>query len=234
MTKKEIDLGKIIEKELQADLVTKIKNFRNVSLVKKIDKRAEIEKFLTNEDIFLIETILPNQGVSRAALSKYLNITIDSVKRMYDKGDHEIILETKEILPEIKNETNRIDTDNYLNKKIATNQNVTADILLEKINQLESKLENKLNNLSESVALKIKEVGEDYARTGDIESRLEEIPKDSSVHAFRCNSWIVNALHKIAERKKWTIKKSINIAMLLFIQNYEEEFDDEEELTNEF
>jgi hypothetical protein len=65
MTKKRTNIGEIIEKQLSA------------SLVKKIDKRAEIEKFLTNEDIFLIETTLRNQGISKAALSKYLNITID-------------------------------------------------------------------------------------------------------------------------------------------------------------
>jgi hypothetical protein len=157
---------------------------------------------------------------------------------MYDKGDNiQIILETKEILPEIKNKKNKIDTKNYLNKKIASTQNVTTDIFLEKLNELENKLESTLSDLSESVALKIKEVKEDRARTGDVESRLEAIPKDTSVHAFRCNSWIVNVLHKIAERKKWTIKKSINIAMLLFIENYQEDEnnnDDEEKLTNEF
>lgn len=65
MTKKETNIGEIIEKELSR------------SLVKKIDKPVEIEKFLTNEDIFLIEITLGNQGVSKAALSKYLNITID-------------------------------------------------------------------------------------------------------------------------------------------------------------
>ena len=76
MTKKGTNREEIIEKELSA------------SLVKKIDKRAEIEKFLTNEDIFLIETTLRNQGVSRAAFSKYLNITIDSMKRMSDNGNN--------------------------------------------------------------------------------------------------------------------------------------------------
>ena len=132
--------------------IRKIKNFRNVSLVKKIEKRTKIEKFLTNEDIFLIETILRREGVSRAAFSKYLNITVASVKRMSDKGDSiQSSLETKDILPERKNEKNEIDTidtigtKNYLNKKIAntttnTNQNVTTDIFLEKMNQLESKL----------------------------------------------------------------------------------------------
>ena len=112
-----------------------------------------------------------------------------------------------------------IDTKNYLNKKIASNQNVTTDILLEKINQLESKL----SELSESVALKIKEVREekeDRGDLGDIERKFEafpNFPKDTAVHAFRCNSWIVKELYKIAEKKKWTIKKSINIAMVLFI-----------------
>jgi hypothetical protein len=125
-----------------------------------------------------------------------------------------------------------MDTNNYLNKKIASSQNVTMETLLEKINQLESKLESKLTNLSESVALKIKEVKEERIETGEIETRLEAIPKESGVHAFRCNNLIVNGLHQIANRKKWTIKKSINIAMLLFIENYEkEEFDDKEDLT---
>jgi hypothetical protein len=137
-----------------------------------------------------------------------------------------------------------IDTKNYLNKKIASNQNVTTDILLEKINQLESKL----SELSESVALKIKEVREekeekeDRGDLGDIERKFEtfpNFPKDTAVHAFRCNSWIVKELYKIAEKKKWTIKKSINIAMVLFIENYkndedEDNNDDEEKLTNEF
>ena len=157
---------------------------------------------------------------------------------MSDKSDNiQIILETKKILPETKNKKNKIDTKNYLNKKIASPQNVTTDIFLEKINQLESKLESTLSDLSESVALKIKEVKEDRARTGDIESRFEAIPKDTGVHAFRCNTWIVKELYIIAERKKWTIKKSINIAMLLFIENYQEDEDnndDEEKLTNEF
>lgn len=249
MTKKEINIGEIIEKELSRSLITKI------------DKRVEIEKFLTNEDIFLIETTLRNQGVSRAAFSKYLNITIDSMKRMSDNGDNGYpngdniqiiseIIETKEIketkekwIPEIKNEKNKIetietiDTKNYLNKKIASNQNVTTDILLEKINQLESKLESKFTDLSESVALKIKEVREERGDREDIESRFEAFPKDTAVHAFRCNSWIVKEVYKIAEKKKWTIKKSINIAMLLFIENYQEDEDnndDEEKLTNEF
>lgn len=221
--------------------IRKIKNLRNISLVKKIEKRTEIEKFLTNEDIFLIETILRREGVSRAAFSKYLNITVDSVKRMSDKGDNsQSILETKKILPERKNEKNEIDTidtigtidtKNYLNKKIAnttTNQNVTTDIFLEKMNQLESKL----SDLLESVALKIKEVEEvkeDDRKTGDVESRFENLPKNSDVHSFRCNTWIVNEMHKIAGKKKWTIKKSINIAMLLFLENYPEEFEDEDE-----
>ena len=222
--------------------IRKIKNLRNISLVKKIEKRTEIEKFLTNEDIFLIETILRREGVSRAAFSKYLNITVDSVKRMSDKGDTiQSSLETKEILPERKNEKNEIDTidtKNYLNKKIAntttnTNQNVTTDIFLEKMNQLESKLESKLSDLLESVALKIKEVEEvkeDDRKTGDVESRFENLPKNSDVHSFRCNTWIVNEMHKIAGKKKWTIKKSINIAMLFFLENYQEEFDDEDEV----
>ena len=223
--------------------IRKIKNLRNISLVKKIEKRTEIEKFLTNEDIFLIETILRREGVSRAAFSKYLNITVDSVKRMSDKGDSiQSSLETKNILPERKNEKNEIDTigtidtKNYLNKKIANTTptpNVTTDILLEKMNQLESKLESKLSDLLESVALKIKEVEEvkeDDRKTGDVESRFENLPKNSDVHSFRCNTWIVNEMHKRAEKKKWTIKKSINIAMLFFLENYQEEFDDEDEV----
>jgi hypothetical protein len=224
--------------------IRKIKNLRNISLVKKIEKRTEIEKFLTNEDIFLIETILRREGVSRAAFSKYLNITVDSVKRMSDKGDNsQSIFETKEILPERKNEKNEIDTidtKNYLNKKIAntTNQNVTTDIFLEKMNQLENKLESKLINLLESVALKIKEVEEvkeDDRKTGDVENRFENLPKNSDLHSFRCNTWIVNEMHKIAGKKKWTIKKSINIAMLLFLENYQEELEDEDEvLRNKF
>ena len=204
--------------------IRKIKNFRNVSLVKKIEKRTEIEKFLTNEDIFLIETILRREGISRAAFSKYLNITVDSVKRMSDKGDNsQSILETKEILPERKNEKNEIDTigtigtidtKNYLNKKIANTTptpNVTTDILLEKMNQLENKLESKLTCLLESVALKIKEVREekeDRGDLGDIERKFETFPKNSAVHAFRCNTWIVNEMHKIAGKKKNGLSKN--------------------------
>ena len=63
---------------------------------------------------------------------------------------------------------------------------------------------------------------EDDRKTGDVESRFENLPKNSDVHSFRCNTWIVNEMHKIAGKKKWTIKKSINIAMLFFLENFQE------------
>jgi hypothetical protein len=81
----------------------------------------------------------------------------------------------------------------------------------------------------------VREEKEDRGDLGDIERKFETFPKNSAVHAFRCNTWIVNEMHKIAGKKKWTIKKSINIAMLLFLENYPEEFEDEDEvLRNKF
>lgn len=70
----------------------------------------------------------------------------------------------------------------------------------------------------------------------EIEDKFEKYPDTVGLHTFRLNMWILEEFLQLVDKKDWKIQTSISKAMLLFIDNYkddEDNNDDEEKLTNE-
>ena len=61
-----------------------------------------------------------------------------------------------------------------------------------------------------------------------IEELFEEFPNVNSPHSVRSNDWLLAELQRIARKKNWSTQSAVNKALLLFIDHYQEDFEDQE------
>jgi len=62
----------------------------------------------------------------------------------------------------------------------------------------------------------------------EIEELFEEFPNVNSPHSVRSNDWLLAELQRIARKKNWSTQSAVNKALLLFIDHYQEDFEDQE------
>jgi hypothetical protein len=218
-------LQEAIETNLPSDLVERINNYREISLVKKLIKIDDIQEKLSFNDISTIEKILGEQGFSTKKIYEFLNITKETFKRMSVRGREETLIPEINIKKPLFKKSNQkmkeieeIEEIEEINIKDGTKN------LSDKLDLLNHKLDLLLEKNKETIEKEKKERKEQ-----EIEELFEEFPNVNSPHSVRFNDWILAELQRIARKKSWSTQSALNKACLFFIHYYQEDCDDEDE-----